>query len=133
MREPLVMKTLAIAIVGLILPIVSATPVVYYANLGDTAQLQCGGGSMACYSTYADKTIAFSMVMLTPSFKYQVQSGMIAINNVQATDAGFYTCASRCDQVTYDQIAYYLHPTSKFRQVRVIKRFKDFKAMNHRI
>lgn len=108
-----VVVTLLLAIVVPLRP-VSATPIVYYASLGDTAQLQCGsGGSLVCYSTYADKTIPFAMVALTPSYKYQIQSGYVAISNVQATDAGFYTCAARCDQVTYEQISYYLHPTSK--------------------
>lgn len=95
--------------------LVEATPAVFYANIGDTAQLQCsgGGGSMVCFSTYADRTTAFAMVALTPSYKYQIQSGYVAVTNVQATDAGFYTCSARCDQVTYDQIAYYLHPTSE--------------------
>lgn len=92
----------------------TATPIVYYANVGDSANLQCGGGGMACYSSYATKNTAFAMVMLTPSYKYQIQSGIVVVNNVQATDAGFYTCSSRCDQVTYDQISYYLQPTSKF-------------------
>jgi len=52
------------------------------------------------------------MVAITPSYKYQVQSGYVVISNIQATDAGFYTCSSRCDQVTYDQLNYYLQPTT---------------------
>ena len=103
---------------------VRATPVVYYAPVGESVQLcgnmmQSGGnlggaagmGSMACFSSYADKNVAFSMIALTPSFKYQVAGGYLVVNNVQATDAGFYTCSNRCDQVTYDQLGYYLHPT----------------------
>lgn len=108
-----ILKHLLFAAV-VVVAVTRATPVTYYVSIGDTAQLQCGGGgSLVCYSTYADKNTQFGMVALTPSYKYQMQAGSVFIMNVQATDAGFYTCASRCDQVTYDQLAYYLQPTSE--------------------
>lgn len=91
-----------------------ASPNVYYANVGDTITLQCsaGGGNFACYSSYAFQNQIFKMVNLFNSPKYQVSgSGSIGIANVQATDAGFYACASDCNQMRLDQVSFYLQPT----------------------
>ena len=50
-------------------------------------------------------------------------SGSITINNVQATDAGFYTCSSNCQQVRYDQISYYLQPVANGQPIDTTQNF----------
>jgi hypothetical protein len=51
------------------------------------------------------------MVTLTNSLKYQVDMSGVTVNNVEATDAGYYGCSSNCNQMSSDVIDYYLHPT----------------------
>lgn len=89
---------------------VHSLPSVYYANMGDTVSIQCNGGPYACFSTYTLQNSQFSMVPLNQSAKYQIAMGSIVINNVQATDAGFYACSSNCYQMNINQISYYLQP-----------------------
>jgi len=92
----------------------SLTPTTYYANVGETVRLQCvSGGGSACFSTYTFQNTPHQMVMLNNSRKYQVEMSAITINNVQATDAGFYACSSNCYQMKADQISYFLQPMSK--------------------
>ena len=85
-------------------------PAVFYAAIGETARLQCSGGQFACFSSYSLQNSVHSMVPLQNSRKYQIQPGSIIINNVQATDAGFYACSSNCEQMRIEQISYYLQP-----------------------
>ena len=112
--------------VGLILTIVClmqfsrlecAQPAVYYANVGSAANMPCtsGGGSFACFSTYAFQNQVFRMVYLNTTAKYQVMPGSVTVNNVQPTDAGFYACSNDCFQMKLDQISYYLQPMCKRR------------------
>lgn len=90
----------------------NTAPTTHYANIGSPATLTCNGGQFGCFSTYAYSSLPSRMVMIPmQSLKYQIMSGSITINNVQATDAGFYTCSSSCDQIRYDQISFYLQPT----------------------
>lgn len=99
-------------------------PATFYANIGGPVTLSCGGGQFGCYSTYAYTNYPSQMVMIPmQSQKYQVTSGQITINNVQATDAGFYTCSSNCQQIKYDQISYYLQPTSNGQPLDTTKNF----------
>jgi hypothetical protein len=98
-----------------ILPFVcNAAPIVYYANIGQPITLQCSG-PYVCFSTYSFQNRMHQMVMLNNSRKYQITGGMVTINNVQATDAGFYACSSNCYQMRLDQINYYLQPMCKFK------------------
>ena len=92
-----------------------AQPAVYYANVGNTATMTCtaGGGSYACFASYAFQNQVFKMVYLNSSAKYQVMPGSIAVTNVQPTDAGFYACSNDCNQMKLDQISYYLQPMCK--------------------
>ena len=100
------------------------SPATYYANIGSPVTLTCGGGQFGCFSTYAYMNHPQTMVMIPmQSLKYQVTSGSITINNVQATDAGFYTCSNNCQQIKYDQITYYLQPTSNGQPVDTSKNF----------
>lgn len=89
-----------------------AAPFVYYANVGSSVSLQCtgGGGAVACFSTYRFKNTYTPMIAIQNSQKYMISSGSISINNVQSTDAGYYTCAASCNSVNFDQVAYYLQP-----------------------
>ena len=88
------------------------SPSVYYANVGETVRLQCNG-PYACFSTYTYQDNVHQMIMLNNSLKYNVMPGSITINNVQATDAGFYACSPNCDQMRSDSISYYLQPMCK--------------------
>ncbi len=93
----------------------SRQPEVYYANLGQSVTLQCkvGGGQYACYSSYTYQNRVYEMAMLNSSLKYTVSQGSIGIQNVKATDAGFYACSNDCRQMKIDQISYYLQPMCK--------------------
>ena len=105
-------------------PCIRCAPQTYYANIGSPATLTCGGGQFGCFSTYAYTNYAQQMVMIPmQSLKYQVMSGSITINNVQATDAGFYTCSSNCQQIRYDQISYYLQPVANGQPVDTVQNF----------
>lgn len=120
--------------VGLILTIVClmqisrlecAQPAVYYANVGSAANMPCtsGGGSFACFSTYAFQNQVFRMVYLNTTAKYQVMPGSVTVNNVQPTDAGFYACSNDCFQMKLDQISYYLQPMSNGQPTDLGKQF----------
>lgn len=100
-------------------------PEVYYANLGQNIVLNCkvGGGQYACYSSYTYQNREYEMAYVNSSLKYQVNSGSIGINNVKATDAGFYACSSNCKTMRMDQVSYYLQPMSNGQQVDTSKQF----------
>lgn len=102
-----------------------AQPAVYYANVGNTATMTCtaGGGSYACFASYAFQNQVFKMVYLNSSAKYQVMPGSIAVTNVQPTDAGFYACSNDCNQMKLDQISYYLQPMSQGQPTDLGKQF----------
>jgi hypothetical protein len=91
---------------------VYSAPTVYYANVGETVSLPCnvGGGQMACYSSYTLRDTVHSMVPLSASRKYQFQGSRLMIQNVQPTDAGFYSCSTNCNQMKSDTISLYLQP-----------------------
>jgi len=110
----------------------SLTPTTYFANVGETVRLQCmSGGGSACFSTYTFQNTPHQMVMLNNSRKYQIEMSAITINNVQATDAGFYACSSNCNQMKADQISYFLQPMSKLLVLNHLNTFKAF--FNERI
>lgn len=86
----------------------------YYASIGSSQNLRCiSGGSYWCYSTYTFRNVSHAMVMLNSSMKYNVQGGSLTINNIEATDAGFYGCSSNCNQMRSDLIDFYLIPMCK--------------------
>ena len=89
-------------------------PTVYYAPVGSPAMLQCtSGGNYVCFSTYTFQSITHQMAYLNNSAKYNYASGMLTVNNVQPTDAGFYACSNDCTQMKSDLISYYLQPMCK--------------------
>ena len=94
---------------------VGRQPEVYYANLGQNVVLPCkvGGGQFACYSSYTYQNREYAMAFINASRKYDVSGSSIGINNVKATDAGFYACSSDCRRMKIDQISYYLQPMCK--------------------
>lgn len=94
---------------------VGRQPEVYYANLGQNVVLSCkvGGGQYACFSSYTYQNREYAMAYVNSSRKYEVTGNSIGINNVKATDAGFYACSSDCRRMKIDQISYYLQPMCK--------------------
>ena len=89
--------------------------VTFYASIGSNAQLTCqSGGSYVCFSTYTFENTTHPMIILNTTSKYTVGMNSITINNVDATDAGFYACSSNCNQMNSAQMDFYLVPMSEF-------------------
>ena len=89
------------------------TRVTFYAAVGSNAQLTCqSGGSYVCFSTYTFQNITHPMIVLNTTSKYIVGTNSLTVNNVDASDAGFYACSSNCNQMNSDQMDFYLIPTS---------------------
>lgn len=99
---------------------VSAMPQVIYADLAQSKQIPCNS-NFVCYSSYSFKNYPHPMVRLNSSLKYQISAGFLTITNVKETDAGFYTCTGTCQQMQYDQMAFFLQPMSMGQPIDVSK------------
>lgn len=91
---------------------VIAAPQVIFAEIGQSSRPIPCNSEFVCYSSYSFKNFPHPMVRLNSSLKYQISAGSLTISNVKDTDAGFYTCSGNCQQMQWDQIAYFLRPTS---------------------
>lgn len=91
---------------------VITAPQVIFAEIGQSSRPIPCNSEFVCYSSYSFKNIPHSMVRLNSSQKYQISAGSLTITNVRETDAGFYTCSGNCQQTQWNQIAYYVRPTS---------------------
>ena len=108
------MKFLAVLllILKILLLVESKVRITYYATIGSNAQLTCqsGGGPYICFSTYTFENLTYPMIMINTTSKYTVGMNSITINNVDATDAGFYACSSNCNQMNSNLVDFYLMP-----------------------
>ncbi len=94
----------------------SKQPSVFYAVLGSSVVIPCnsGNGQYACFSSYVYANKDFKMAYLNTTLKYQINPGSIGVNNVKATDAGFYACSNDCYKMRIDQVSYFLQPMSNY-------------------
>jgi hypothetical protein len=87
-----------------------------YPKIGTSLRLPCRfmmTNPSFCFSTYTFKHSMHPMVEIQRSSKYLYEYNALVINNIEASDFGFYACAHSCDRMNSDYIDYYIHPIGK--------------------